>query len=152
MHIFNGFKSLTIWLVISLVIFAMPLTPLVAQDNGGNNKSLQDAFQVSDDSKKDPLDTAANSAGYDTSYTSPDPIIQTIIEVALSFLGVIFLILTIYGGFLWMTAAGNEEKVSKAKKILTAAIIGLIIVISAYAISTLVMSKLVNQTLSSPTQ
>lgn len=41
-----------------------------------------------------------------------------------------------------MTAAGNEEQVGKAKKLLTAAIIGLIIVLSAYAISYFVISKL----------
>jgi hypothetical protein len=104
--------------------------------------SLQDAFNVQDGGTDDPLDKAASEAGYDVSQTSVNPIIQTVIQVALSFLGVIFLILMIYGGFLWMTASGNEEKAGKAKKILTAAIIGLIIVIGAYAITTLVMSRL----------
>ncbi|MFW5888705.1 MAG: Mbov_0395 family pilin-like conjugal transfer protein [Patescibacteria group bacterium] len=103
---------------------------------------IQDAFNVDDGSNEDPLDKAASESGYDTGQTSINPIIQTVIQVALSFLGVIFLILMIYGGFLWMTASGNEEKVSKARKILTAAIIGLIIVIGAYAITALVMSRL----------
>jgi hypothetical protein len=58
-----------------------------------------------------------------------------IINAALSFLGVIFLLLMIYGGYLWMTAAGNEEQVGKAKKIMTSAIVGLIIVATAYAIT-----------------
>lgn len=73
-------------------------------------------------------------AGYKAD-AEPESIIGSIIQVALSFLGVIFLILMIYGGFLWMTAKGNEEQVTKAKNLITAAIIGLIIVISAYAIS-----------------
>jgi len=49
-------------------------------------------------------------------------------------MGVIFLILAIYGGFKWMTAAGNEESVEKAKKTITNAILGLVIVLAAYAI------------------
>ncbi len=61
--------------------------------------------------------------------------IGSIVGAILSFIGVIFLLLTIYGGFLWMTARGNEEKVGQAKTILTSAIVGLIIVVAAYAIT-----------------
>jgi len=68
--------------------------------------------------------------------------IGTIIGAILNFLGVIFLILMIYGGFMWMTAAGNEEQISKAQKIITAAIIGVVIVASAYAITAYVGSVL----------
>lgn len=103
---------------------------------------LQDAFKTGGENGEDPLNQAAGQAGYDVSQTSVNPIIETIIQVALSFLGVIFLILTIYGGFLWMTASGNEDQVGKAKRILTAAIIGLIVVVAAYALSTLVISRL----------
>lgn len=56
----------------------------------------------------------------------------------LSLLGIVFLCLMIYGGFLWMTAAGDEQKVKKSIDIITAAIIGLIIVTSAYAITAFV--------------
>lgn len=89
----------------------------------------------------------AGGAGYDTTKQSPLLMVNTIIQVALSFLGVIFLVLTIYGGFLWMTAAGDESKVESARKMITAAIIGLIIIVSAYAISYFVISKLVEKTL-----
>lgn len=61
-----------------------------------------------------------------------------LISIVLSFVGIIFLLLTIYGGYLWMTAAGNEEQISKAKKIITAAIIGLIIIAGAYTITALI--------------
>ena len=61
--------------------------------------------------------------------------------VVLSLLGVIFLVLMVYGGYLWMTAAGNEDKVTKAKNLMTAAIIGLIIVVGSYAISYFIISK-----------
>lgn len=69
--------------------------------------------------------------------------IGQIITAVLSLLGVIFLILTIYGGFLWMTAGGQEEQVTKAKNILTRAVIGLIIVIAAYAITWFVFTYII---------
>lgn len=58
-----------------------------------------------------------------------------IINVALSVVGALFLALMLYGGFLWMTAAGDGGKVDKAKEIIRAAIIGIIIVVSAYVIT-----------------
>jgi RsiW-degrading membrane proteinase PrsW (M82 family) len=64
---------------------------------------------------------------------------------------VVFLILIIYGGILWMTAAGNEEKVKKAKELITEALIGLVIVLAAYAISYFVLNQLVNASLISNT-
>lgn len=69
-------------------------------------------------------------------------IIGTIVSTVLSLLGVVFLILIIFAGYNWMTAAGEEEKVKKAKDTLTHAAIGLIIVISAYAIWALIYLKL----------
>ena len=65
-----------------------------------------------------------------------------IINVALSLLGVILLVLIVYSGFLWMTAAGNDEQISKAKKILASSVIGLVIILSAYSISRFVVTNL----------
>lgn len=69
-------------------------------------------------------------------------IVGQIIQAFLGLLGVIFLVLIIYAGFNWMTAQGEEEKVTKAKDTLQRAVIGLIITIGAYAISYFVFSKL----------
>ena len=68
--------------------------------------------------------------------------IGTIVGAVLAFVGVIFLILMIYGGFLWMTAGGNEQQVDKAKNLITAAIIGLIIIFAAYAITAYIGGEL----------
>ena len=62
-----------------------------------------------------------------------------VINAILGLLGIIFLVLTLYAGFLWMTAAGNDEQVTKAKSILTAAIIGVVIIVAAYAITNFVL-------------
>ncbi|XOU93978.1 MAG: Ig-like domain-containing protein [Candidatus Kerfeldbacteria bacterium] len=60
--------------------------------------------------------------------------IINIIQWALGFLGLVAVIMMIYGGFIWMTAAGNEDKIAKAKKIITQAAIGLVIVLLSWAI------------------
>jgi hypothetical protein len=61
------------------------------------------------------------------------------IEILLSFVGVIFLILTIYGGFKWMTARGNEQEVTKAQDLLKNAAVGLAIVLLAYGLTFLIV-------------
>jgi len=66
-------------------------------------------------------------------------IIFEIIRYLLSFLGVAAVLIIIYGGFLWMSAGGNEEKVGKAKKIITQAIIGLIIILFSYSLTMFVI-------------
>jgi hypothetical protein len=71
-------------------------------------------------------------------------IIARIIRVALGFLGIIAVGLIIYAGFLWMTSGGNEEKIEQAKAILKNAVIGLIIVLSAFAIASFVLNMLLN--------
>jgi len=73
--------------------------------------------------------------------------IGRIINIMLSVLGVIFFVLLIYGGFLWMTSAGSDEKVKKAKTLITDAVIGLIIILAAYAISSFVITSLVEATI-----
>lgn len=70
--------------------------------------------------------------------------IGQIINVALGFLGIIFLVLMLYAGFLWMTAQGDDTKVKKAREMITQAIIGIIIIAAAFAISNFVLTSLVN--------
>lgn len=89
------------------------------------------------------LNIAAEEAGYDvgTSATPVESIIGRIINTILGFVGVLFFILIIYSAFTWMTAQGNDEKVKKAKNLLIDATIGLIITLSAYAISYFIISR-----------
>ncbi len=83
--------------------------------------------------------TAINGAGYaDQDIGS---ITGNIINVALSLVGIIFLALMVYAGYLWMTAQGEESEIEKSKKIITSSIIGLILTLSAYAITKLVTSR-----------
>lgn len=57
------------------------------------------------------------------------------INIVIGFLGIIAVVIILIGGFTWMTSAGNEDKVGEAKKIITAGVIGLVIVLSAFAIA-----------------
>lgn len=78
--------------------------------------------------------------------STPFTIAARIIQIALSFLGIISLGIVIYAGFLWMTSGGNENKIDDAKRWLKNGIIGLIIILSAWGIVTYVLRTLLNVT------
>ena len=61
--------------------------------------------------------------------------IARIILIVLTFVGIIFVGLVTFAGFQYMTAAGNEEQTKKAVSLLRTAIIGLIIIMAAWAIT-----------------
>jgi hypothetical protein len=80
--------------------------------------------------------------GVGFSKASATQIIGQLIQVLLSVTGIVFLIITIYAGILYMTAAGDESKVKKAKSMLVTSVIGIIIIMSAYALSQFVIGQL----------
>ena len=73
-----------------------------------------------------------------------DPLvpIAVIINVLMGFLGIFFFILIIYAGVLWMSAAGEEDRIHKSKKILSAAVIGLAIVFAGYFVAYMIIALL----------
>ena len=89
--------------------------------------------------------------GKDTGLGSKDirTTISSIINVALGLLGIVAVVIILWGGFVWMTAGGNDEKVGEARKIIFSGIIGLAIVLSAYAIAAYVLNKLGTATMGS---
>lgn len=74
--------------------------------------------------------------------TDPRVIVARVIQVALGFLGIVALGLLLYAGYLWMTAAGNDDQVNTAKTLLRNGLIGLIIILSSFGIVTFVLSRL----------
>ncbi|MEK7084603.1 MAG: hypothetical protein AAB932_05195 [Patescibacteria group bacterium] len=68
-------------------------------------------------------------------------VIGDIINVALSMVGMLFLVLMVYAGYLWMTARGEQTQIEKAQTIIRTSIIGLVIVLSAYAITFLITKR-----------
>lgn len=69
-------------------------------------------------------------------------VIQNIIRIILGFLGIITIIIILYGGFIWMTSFGEEDKIDRAKKLISAGVIGLVVVLAAFAISVFVINAL----------
>ena len=92
------------------------------------------------------LKTAGEKAYGTGSETNPAKLAGKYIRIFLTLLGVIFMILLVYGGYVWMTSYGDKTKVEKAKDLITNAVIGLIILLAAYAISTFIVTRLIAQT------
>jgi multidrug transporter EmrE-like cation transporter len=72
--------------------------------------------------------------------------VAQIINVALGLLGIVAVVIILVGGFEWMTAGGNEEKTGEARKRIIAGVVGLAIILSAYAIANFVVSSLMTAT------
>jgi hypothetical protein len=70
----------------------------------------------------------------------------SIINVVLGVLGIIAVVIILAGGFKWMTAGGNEDKVGEAKKLITQGAIGLVIIFAAWGIASFVISQLTTAT------
>jgi len=72
--------------------------------------------------------------------------VAAIIQVALGLLGIVAVVIILLGGFKWMTAGGADDKVQEAKKLIISGIIGLVIILTAYAIATFVVGSILNAT------
>lgn len=92
------------------------------------------------------LDATANSANLPgvASDTSLPTIVGNMISALMGIVGTVLVILMLYGGFLWMTAGGEEKKVEEAKKIIKNSIIGLIIVFLSYGIARFVIDAVIS--------
>lgn len=132
--------SLISVVALSVIIFLNLIIlnpPLVAQAN------LQLAAGGAVQQVKDGVNNAADATDIDLPDGSAESLAGQIINTLLAFLGVFFLILTIYAGFLWMTAGGDEKKTAKSRQILTNAVIGLLIIAVAYLLVNFVIFTLI---------
>jgi hypothetical protein len=111
--------SAIIGLALGSAIFALPA--VAAQINAG-------------------LEPIASTIGLGTADVRT--IVARVINVALGLLGTILLVIIVYAGFLWMTAGGDDEKVSRAKTLIKNGVIGLAIILSSYAITYFVVTRL----------
>lgn len=68
----------------------------------------------------------------------PRAVAARVIKVALSLLGMLFLIYTLYAGYVILMARGDEDEVTKGKETLRTAVIGLLIILASYSITLLV--------------
>lgn len=117
-------------LPIASILLSLPATAL-AQGSSLKNTVLGPAKNI------------ANLSQYSTSGDSGRiyDVLGAAISLGLGFVGVIFIILAIYGGFQWMTAGGNEQKVTEAQNRLKNGVIGAIIVFAAYVATAIVLNE-----------
>jgi len=94
---------------------------------------------------------AGKVSGYNeqTTDTTFAEMIGTVIQAALSLVGVIFVTLMVYAGYLWMTARGESDQIEKSKNIIRASIIGLIITMASYGITAFIVPKVLESTTTS---
>ena len=132
LKISNGVKKIIPLLLLFITTLAiMGLTlPIMAAQNQDITKQMQG-----------PLANVALPSLEDDPGRA-EVIVGRVIGVFLSIFGIIFMVLIIFGGYKWMMASGREEEIKKAKDTIRSAIIGLIIVLAAYAITYFITSAL----------
>ncbi len=81
--------------------------------------------------------------GYDNDPDGPQLFIGRVINASLGIVGSLALLMFVYGGFVWMLASGNQERVEKGKNILLWATIGLVVIFSSYVLVNFVISDLI---------
>lgn len=77
----------------------------------------------------------ADLSGLPTGEPSATVIVAGIVNLCLSLAGVAAIAVVVYGGYLWMTSLGNEEKISRARATLGSGAIGLAIIFASYIIA-----------------
>jgi len=73
--------------------------------------------------------------------------VGSIIQFFLGFLGILAVILFLYAGFLYMTAGGEEAKITKAKAYMKNAVIGIVIIMASYIIVYFVITEIQSELL-----
>lgn len=134
------FKKIKALILGGLMAVAIAAPALLAAPAVHAQALTEDEFFGGEITGEDFAGTAGLSAG-DLPTT-----IASIIRVALGFLGIVAVVIILIGGFKWMTAGGNDDKVKSARKVMVSGIIGLVIVLSAFAIAQFVLSSIVTAT------
>lgn len=94
------------------------------------------------------IDVGTNEINDSISLSTTDPrtVAARVINIAMLFLGILAVALIVWGGFVWMTSNGEEEKVAQAKKILKNGVIGLVIILASWGIASFILNRLISAT------
>ncbi|HEX9679600.1 MAG TPA: hypothetical protein VGA08_03200 [Candidatus Saccharimonadales bacterium] len=118
-------RAKNLWLLFILIPLLLTVSLAVVQAQDDNESIFGN------------LDAAAQPAGFRTGGDASFIIarlIGTIVGALIALSGVVFVSMTVYAGLLWLTSAGAEEQIGKAKKILRSSIIGLLVTLGSWAI------------------
>lgn len=122
------FKTTVCVVLTSMLSAALLLSFLPQPASAGLKTDIDDML------RKTGAATELPGTGSDSTQTL-QTIVGNVIKTALTLLGSIFLVLIIYGGFVWLLARGRDEEVQRAQKIIETSVIGLLVIVVAYAIS-----------------
>lgn len=128
-----GLNTLLSTLIAGVLVFA----PVAPMNVFGENIGQQAKENLTTSSKG-----FAGFFGLSLDQQKLPEVIGRALQIVLSILGLIFLILIVHGGILWMVAEGDKGKIEKARGLLFHAVLGLIITLSAYAITAFVLNSL----------
>lgn len=78
--------------------------------------------------------------------TDPRTIAANVVKALLTLLGTIAVVLVVYAGFLWMTAQGNGDQIETATSIMKAGVVGLLIILMAWSLSSFIIETLLRAT------
>lgn len=121
-------------LVSSVAVGALAFLPLIASAQGNPFDRAQDSITGSQGVQQ--------NAGLGGGSANLETIIGRIINVVLGFLGIILLFYILMAGFRWMTAGGDPKQTQEAKDMIKNAVIGMVIIVAGFAISTFVIEQL----------
>jgi Zn-dependent protease with chaperone function len=128
-------KKATKYLLSLVFVLSLAVIPMLSFA-GGISPSDAERFGI----------TAVEDGDLDLGNKSPIETATSLINTAMIFLGLIAVGIVLIGGFKWMTAGGGEEKITEAKKLMSAGVVGMIIILSAWSIAKFVIEKLLNAT------
>ena len=115
--------------VFALILFSLLMLPMAPLAHASTASDIRTLTGIND------ADLGLGRQGLETT-------IQDIIGIILGFLGLIAVVIILIGGFMWMTAGGNEERVKKGRQFIINGVIGLVIILAAYAIAKFVIENL----------
>lgn len=138
MNIFKIVKNKMVLAAMATFLFSFVVAPVAAHAQAQNVDQTTDLFGTA--AIDDP------ETGIALGKSSLQTTAVRLINVALSLLGIIAVVIVLIGGFKWMTAGGSEDKIAEARKLIFAGIVGMAIILSAWAIARFVLANLASAT------
>ena len=128
----HTFKNTITLSILSLFLYSLLFVPGIVAAGEGDPAPASPLKQELD------KQTGAFAGTQGAQYGKPgDPriIAARMIQIFLTFIGTLFIIYTVYGGYLYMTSAGNEERINKANSILSHGVLGVVVMFISYSVA-----------------
>ena len=119
--------------VVFSCVFVMPVFA-----NSDGEQATKDALKS--------VENFSETVGIMKAKSNPRELIGKGISIVIGVVGSLALVIVVYGGIMWMTAGGNDSKVSKAQKTIMWGVLGLVVVLLSYVIVRTLLDKVIGIT------